>query len=692
MNSRRVGVERIFSWSALEEKTRVGILVSVFLLVAISPAIGQSTESGWDIAESSVDSDLNAAAVYGNEIWAFGDGGLMLSSSDEGMTWSTVSSTTTANFISADSAYESMAVLDSTGSVLIKQGQDADWVNIGTPSEGMTDLVLIGEESLILVGDEGAIWKYSASNWLKIETQFTQNLNDVSFLDENNGIACGEDGTILFTDNGGTSWDSRESPLGATSSNLVSVSYYSRVRMFAVSSNGEILASISEGAQNWYLVEIESEGYSTSLNMTLTSIEVVSGSKILFSGPDNYLGFSKDGGNKVEHNLIPEGVDTSFNDHAMINAFKGIVVGDKGVILFTDNSGENDQVGYKIPDYNNFGEFVEYADDMMLDGFKATVKIVGFGIIFGFLIGVILAMLKTAPTNLKGLVEGRPNVIIRIIGGGLIVIGINLFWNGLSGFSELGLDGIEYIFTPVGDSRGFAKFGLGIAFTLLGLLFLSNNGKFSKMKIGRLTLNPWKIRPLNWIATLYTDFFRNTPLIVQFMFIHFGLSLGMEIQDAYESSFGAIGTDGFDYWLLGESAFISAIFTLGLNSGAYQCETIRGAIAAIPSGQMEAGRSIGLTYMGTMKLVIMPQAIRICIPPIGNEMVNLVLNSSLAMVIGYAELSRQGRLIIAWTFQIFWAWGLVMISYFVVTWTLALLLRRLEEKTKIPGLGITGGG
>jgi ABC-type amino acid transport system permease subunit len=92
-----------------------------------------------------------------------------------------------------------------------------------------------------------------------------------------------------------------------------------------------------------------------------------------------------------------------------------------------------------------------------------------------------------------------------------------------------------------------------------------------------------------------------------------------------------------------------------------------------------------------MRLVILPQAVRICIPPLGNEMVNLVLNSSLAMVIGYAELARQGRLIIAVTFQIFWAWGMVMISYFVITWTLALLLRRLEEKTKIPGLGITGG-
>jgi len=635
VNSRRVGVERIFSWSALDEKTRVGIIVSVFLLVAISPAVGQSIETGWDIAESGVDSNLNAAAVHGNETWVFGDGGVMLSSSDEGMTWSAMNSDNTADLISADSAYDSMAVLDSTGSVLMKQGLDADWTNIGSPGEGMVDLVLIGQNSLILVGADGAIWRYSASNWQEIETQFTENLNDISFLDENNGIACGENGTLLFTTNGGISWNYREAPTGSSDSNLISVGYYNPYRLYAASSDGQILSSTTTSAQNWNLVEIESEGYNTSLDENLKSIEVVSASIILFAGPDNYLGVSLDGGNIVEHNIIPDGINTSFNDHAMIDYQKGIVVGNQGVILLTDSSGKNDLVGFEIPDYGNFGEFSEYADDMMLDGFKATVKIVGFGILFGFLIGVILAMFKTAPTNLKGLVEGRPNGIVRTLGGGFTVVGLYLFWP--------------------------------------------------------LTLNPWKIRPLNSIATLYTDFFRNTPLIVQFMFIHFGLSLGMEIQDLYESIFGDMGVDGFDYWLLGESAFISAIFTLGLNSGAYQCETIRGAIAAIPSGQMEAGRSIGLTYMGTMKLVIMPQAIRICIPPIGNEMVNLVLNSSLAMVIGYAELSRQGRLIIAVTFQIFWAWGMVMISYFVVTWTLALLLRRLEEKTKIPGLGITGG-
>tara|TARA_B100001146_G_C16180205_1_gene434233 strand:- start:721 stop:1857 length:1137 start_codon:yes stop_codon:yes gene_type:complete len=209
-----------------------------------------------------------------------------------------------------------------------------------------------------------------------------------------------------------------------------------------------------------------------------------------------------------------------------------------------------------------------------------------------------------------------------------------------------------------------------------------------------VSLNPWGVRPLNSIATLYTDFFRNTPLIVQFMFIHFGLQLGKLIQEpgllileGQDDPISSFMRDG----ILADRAYISAIFALGLNSGAYQCETIRGAIAAIPSGQMEAGRSIGLNYMQTMKLVIMPQAIRICIPPLGNEMVNLVLNSSLAMVIGYAELTRQGKLIIAVTFQIFWTWGMVMISYFIVTWTLALILRHLENKTRIPGLGISGG-
>jgi len=705
MTARRVGVERIFSWSALDEKTRVGVLVCIFLMVAIAPAIGQSVESGWDVRESGTDQNLNTAIIVEYEntstLWAFGNQGTMLSSSDLGANWQLHEKLTDSDIIASDSYSDNMVILSSEGEIFASPG-NGPWIDLGSidSADELTDITMIGEHwgGIIVIGDNGNIWKSAPSSvdddaieWNQTTTPWDSKLLDIAFLDNESGIIVGEEGTILYTEDGGDTWEFRESPEDARNSDLVSVGYYNPFRMFAVSSGGQILSSTTQGAINWNLVEIESHGYGTSLGRSISSIEVVSASIILFAGPSDYLSVSLDGGNIVESNMIPQGISSSFNDHAMIDYQKGIVVGDNGVILWTDSSGQNNLVGFEIPDYNNFGEFVEYSDDMLLDGFKATVKIVGFGIIFGFLIGVILAMLKTAPTTLKSLTEGRSNKIVRIIGCGLSLSGIYLFWNGLSGFSELGLNGIEYIFTPVGDPRGFASFGLGIATTFLGILFLNSNGKFSKINIGPFTFDPWKLRPLNSIATVYTDFFRNTPLIVQFMFIHFGLSLGMEAQNVYENLIGPIGNDGFDYFLLGESAFVSAICTLGLNSGAYQCETIRGAISAIPSGQMEAGRSIGLTYLGTMKLVIMPQAIRICIPPIGNEMVNLVLNSSLAMVIGYAELSRQGRLIIAVTFQIFWAWGMVMVSYFVVTWTLALLLRRLEEKTRIPGLGISGG-
>jgi polar amino acid transport system permease protein len=139
-----------------------------------------------------------------------------------------------------------------------------------------------------------------------------------------------------------------------------------------------------------------------------------------------------------------------------------------------------------------------------------------------------------------------------------------------------------------------------------------------------------------------------------------------------------------------ERAYGSAVLALGLNSGAYQTEIIRSGIQAIPSGQMEAGRSIGLTYLQTMRYIILPQAIRIVIPPLGNETVNLVLNSSLASVIGFGELTRRGKLLISLTFETFWTWTLVLMFYFVITYTLSTILKYLEKRLKIPGLGLGG--
>lgn len=681
MNSATPGIERIFSWSSLDPKSRVVILVSLLLICSIPHSSGQETITGWNEAESWTDHDLNAAAIHGERVWVFGDSGIVRFSDDSGATWQNHTNLGDVDLISADSYQNSIAVLSADGIIYMKEDLESDWITIDSSQTGMKSIALAGEESLIIVGNEGAIWHYTDQAWRNRTTSFTENLHDIDFNGAEDGLAVGDSGTILATDDGGSTWDYRESP--DQDSTIVSVSYFNPYRMFAVSDSGQIIYSTSPGGFEWKLREIESAGYNTTLETNLSSIDVVSSSRILFTGPDGYLGLSLDQGLNVERNILPVGVNSSFNDHAMFDYVLGIVVGDSGVILFTDRAGENKDIGFEIPDYNNFGEFVEYADDMLLAGFIATVKIVIFGIMFGFIIGVILAMLKTAPTSFKNLLERYSTKQIKGIGTICLVFGLWLIYTGLRRFPELQLNGIEYIFTPVGDPRGFAMFGLGIAVSVVSIQFILADEK--------LTGPLFKIRPLNSLATVYTDFFRNTPLIVQFMFIHFGLRLGMRIQQVMEGTFGDPGTDGIDYFFYGDRTFLSAIFTLGLNSGAYQCETIRGAIAAIPSGQMEAGRSIGLTYMGTMRLVIMPQAIRICIPPIGNEMVNLVLNSSLAMVIGYSELSRQGKLMIATTFQIFSAWGLVMVSYFVVTWTLALLLRRLEEKTKIPGLGISGG-
>ena len=681
MNSATPGIERIFSWSSLDPKSRVVILVSLLLICSIPHSSGQETITGWNEAESWTEHDLNAAAIHGERVWVFGDSGIVRFSDDSGATWQNHTNLGDVDLISADSYQNSIAVLSADGIIYMKEDLESDWITIDSSQTGMKSIALAGEESLIIVGNEGAIWHYTDQAWRNRTTSFTENLHDIDFNGAEDGLAVGDSGTILATDDGGSTWDYRESP--DQDSTIVSVSYFNPYRMFAVSDSGQIIYSTSPGGFEWKLREIESAGYNTTLETNLSSIDVVSSSRILFTGPDGYLGLSLDQGLNVERNILPVGVNSSFNDHAMFDYVLGIVVGDSGVILFTDRAGENKDIGFEIPDYNNFGEFVEYADDMLLAGFIATVKIVIFGIMFGFIIGVILAMLKTAPTSFKNLLERYSTKQIKGIGTICLVFGLWLIYTGLRRFPELQLNGIEYIFTPVGDPRGFAMFGLGIAVSVVSIQFILADEK--------LTGPLFKIRPLNSLATVYTDFFRNTPLIVQFMFIHFGLRLGMRIQQVMEGTFGDPGTDGIDYFFYGDRTFLSAIFTLGLNSGAYQCETIRGAIAAIPSGQMEAGRSIGLTYMGTMRLVIMPQAIRICIPPIGNEMVNLVLNSSLAMVIGYSELSRQGKLMIATTFQIFSAWGLVMVSYFVVTWTLALLLRRLEEKTKIPGLGISGG-
>ena len=776
-----------------EVPLRLGLVfvMAIFSVIfLVSGAAAQEIRSGWIAADSGTVSDLMSSETHGEEIWAFGDNGVMIRSVDGGQSWEKVDKITNHDLTTSDSNFGTLAVAGMSGTVLLMLGET--WGDFSQPSlfDEISDIALTGNKSFVLLSEK-SVWKCVISGE-DVECDNVWNdpvvaLNRVSFLDNENGLIVADGGTIVATTDGGETWEYRDSPSEISSVDIVDISYYSSIRAYAITEEGHILKSSREGNVQvgfvWSIVEIEREyppgggeefdAGGSKLDNGVSYLEVIGQFKIMMAGPGGYISLSLDGGNIVSQQMIPVSNTTVFNSISMQDGFRGVLVGDGGIVLRTENAGSEEFVGFEVTDFGDFGQFVDYSKERLMDGLVATAKIVFFGILMGFSLGIILSMLKTSPVTLKNVAQtnryqmlvllvimpawtvalvpvsifrligmklnnpldqilakyreksaniaaSEPlNIVaIRTIGAILLAFGSYRILSMLGDISALNLDGWEHIYSPIGAPVAVFWIILGFAIAVLGGIFISCNGDFSirdfRIKGKDFSANPWGIRPLNTIATAYTDIFRNTPLLVQFMFIHFGFELGRRIQEpgmillnfeylqenanfitdiliVYETNPESLAYRRPIGGILQDRAYISAIFALGLNSGAYQCETIRGAIAAIPSGQMEAGRSIGLNYMQSMRLVVMPQAVRICIPPLGNEMVNLVLNSSLAMIIGYAEITRQGKLIVATTFQVFWTWGMVLISYFLITWTLALLLRYLEERTRIPGLGISGG-
>ena len=168
-----------------------------------------------------------------------------------------------------------------------------------------------------------------------------------------------------------------------------------------------------------------------------------------------------------------------------------------------------------------------------------------------------------------------------------------------------------------------------------------------------------QIRVLRIIATIYADCIRGTPLLVQIFLIYFGLPM--------------ISGHRVD-------PFLAAVTACGINSGAYVSEIIRAGIQSIDIGQMEAGRSLGLTWWQTMYHIILPQALRNILPPLGNEFIAMLKDSSLVSVIGFEELTRRGQLIIAQTYGSFEIWLTVAFLYLVMTLAISRLVSFLERR------------
>jgi len=167
---------------------------------------------------------------------------------------------------------------------------------------------------------------------------------------------------------------------------------------------------------------------------------------------------------------------------------------------------------------------------------------------------------------------------------------------------------------------------------------------------------------LSFLSQVYILVIRGTPIVVQVMFIYFAVPL----------IFG---------WRI--EAVPAAIFTLVINSGAYIAEIVRGALQSVPKGLKEAGEAMGLPFWKILAYIIGPVALRRMIPAMGNQCIISLKDSSLFIVIGVAELTRQGQEIIASNFRSVEIWGAVAVIYLILTGFIALTLKFVEHRTQI---------
>lgn len=188
---------------------------------------------------------------------------------------------------------------------------------------------------------------------------------------------------------------------------------------------------------------------------------------------------------------------------------------------------------------------------------------------------------------------------------------------------------------------------------------------------GALRTAPWA--PLRALAACYVEFFRNVPLLVWMFFWYFGVPplLPKPLQD----------------WLYDHAAeFWAGMLALGVYHGARFSEVIRSGIQAIPKTQFEAALSTGLTTMQAYRFVIIPVALRLIIPPVTNESLNLLKNSSVALTISVAELTFQTRQIETYTAKAFEALTAGTLIYLILCLAIAGVMARVERRCAIPGM------
>ncbi len=244
----------------------------------------------------------------------------------------------------------------------------------------------------------------------------------------------------------------------------------------------------------------------------------------------------------------------------------------------------------------------------------------------------------------------------------MLVVGL-LTWSAVSGAEQLGYDWQwnrvpRYLFTLRNGGLYPGPLIQGLWVTLqitawamalslcVGLLAMML--KRSRSVVGRL------------VATGYIESIRNTPLLIQLYILYFVFAP-----------------------VLGIGAFASAVLALALFEGAYMAEIFRAGMAGVPKGQWEAASSLGMSTMATYRKVILPQAIRIVLPPLTSQAISLVKDSALVATISIFDMTMQGQTIIAETFLTFEIWFTIAAIYLLINLSLSMVVRTMEKRLRI---------
>ena len=193
-------------------------------------------------------------------------------------------------------------------------------------------------------------------------------------------------------------------------------------------------------------------------------------------------------------------------------------------------------------------------------------------------------------------------------------------------------------------------------------------GSFIGLFVVLMRMSDFKI--LNGIASLYTNIVRGTPVLLQlFLWLYGFPMIGLSLT-------------GLDFLggTYGSREFITAVVALGINSGAYVSEILRGGLEAVDKGQIEAGRALGLSQRETMFSVVIPQAIRTVLPGLGNEFITMIKESSIVSTVGVFDVMYTSNIVKSSTYSIFEPLIVVGVIYYILTYSLSYLMKRLEKR------------